>query len=129
MSETCNINKNDNQMTNVDNKIDILQYLEENQHKISLIGERMEELIDENGNKIMVLCKYFKEKPSFYNELTKNSIQKYQKKNREKLTDYHKNYIKERYKNDPEFRNKERERKKIYNERKKEKLLNQESEK
>ncbi len=77
--------------------------------KYNLIKMVEEEIIDENGNKKIVLVKYVKLNLYEKNkESYKKANKKYAQTHRKELNEYNKNLYKERYDNDPEFREKEK---------------------
>ncbi len=105
------------QINSENNKNEFEQYITENINKFSFIGEKYEDSVDENGNPIKILCKYFKEKT--YNETTKKSIKKYTENNREKINQYINNYKKNKCDTDENFKKKQLEYSRKYREKKK----------
>ncbi len=111
-------------MTSTDEqpKISIDSYLEENSKKLVFVLEGEREIIDKDGNVKKVLVQIYNEKPYTYTESRKKSNQKYIENNKEKVNEHYKKVYREKYQNDPEFREKEIERTKKYRERKKSEL-------
>ncbi len=106
---------------------DISTYLEKNKDNLKLLKEEEKEIIDENGNKKIILTKIYI-KDSTYTESSKKSQIKYKEKNLEKIKEYKKNYNKERYANDVEYREKLKQRVKENKLRKKEMKENEKKE-
>ncbi len=77
--------------------------------KYNLIKMVEEEIIDENGNKKIVLVKYVKLNLYEKNkELIKRCTQRHYEKNKKEKDEYSKKAYKERYENDEEFREREK---------------------
>lgn len=75
--------------------------------KFKLYTESISEIVDEDGSKKTVIIKFVK--PNMY-EKNKEFILNYMEKNRESFNEYSKKLYKNKYENDPEFREKERQR-------------------
>lgn len=72
-----------------------------------LFSETVSEIIDEDGVKKTVIIKFVK--PNMYQK-QKKFIKKYMENNKESINEYNKALYKKRYENDPEFREKEKQR-------------------
>ncbi len=81
--------------------------------KYNLVEEVKEEIIDENGNKQIIIKQFLKLNLYEKNKETiKKCTQKYYENHRKEKNEYNKKLYKERYDNDPEFREKEKARSK-----------------
>lgn len=77
--------------------------------KYILVKEVEEEVIDENGNKKLIIRQYMKLNLYEKNkESYKKSNKKYVENHRKEKNEYNKKIYKERYENDPEFREREK---------------------
>lgn len=84
---------------------DISYFLEKNKDNLKLLKEEEKEIIDDEGNKKIIITKIYI-KDTTYTESSKKSQLKYKEKNLDKIKEYKKNYNKERYANDVEYREK-----------------------
>ncbi len=91
---------------------------ENNKKYIKIINEEITYEEDENGNKYKVVTKTVKNKYTDKDTLMK-AIKKYKDKNKDKINNKAAENMREKYKNDPEFREKHKQRCKEYNLRKK----------
>ncbi len=77
--------------------------------KYNLIKEIEEEVIDENGNKIIIIRQYVKLNLYEKNkESIKRCTQKYIETHKKEINEYSKKLYKDKYENDPEFREREK---------------------
>ena len=90
-----------------------------NNLKITNIEEKT--YIEENGTIVIEKVVYVK------NKNLKNSHQKYYEKNKEKISEYNKKCLREKYNNDPEYRERLLARKRAAYAKKKEEKLNSEN--
>ena len=92
--------------------------MEEHNEDYHLIKEEIRNEIDENGNTKIIIMKYF-EKKNKYAENIKKAVANYQKRNKEVVNKKIIARQKERYHNDPEYREKIREQQKLSYQRRK----------
>ncbi len=100
-----NINKSEN-------------YNDNNNTNNNLVNEIIEEFIDENGNK-QIIIKQIYTKYTTYTEAHKKANKKYVENNKEKIIKYRTEYGRQRYQEDPLFREKAKEAVKKCREKKK----------
>ncbi len=97
MTEQNNNNDGDNHLFELDGE------------KYNLVKEIEEEVVDEYGNKKIVVRQYLKlnlyEKSK---ESYKKANKKYAEIHRDELNEYKKKYLSNKYQNDPEFREREK---------------------
>ncbi len=84
-----------------------------NLDKYKVLGEICTYEIGESGEKEKVKIVYLESKTK-YSENIKKAVAKYQENNREKINQVKKEKHKERYENDPEYREKIKERRRKY---------------
>lgn len=87
-------------------------------NKCNLVNEITEEIIDDNGNKKIIIKQIYKEYTT-YNESRKKINKKYFENNKEKIIKYRTDYNRKRYNEDPLYREKAKEAVKRCREKKK----------
>ncbi len=95
-----------------------------NGETFKLIQEVVDEITNEDGTKKTIVREiYLSNTYDKTRDSIRRAVKKYTEKNREAINEYHRETVKSRYHDDPEFREKERERNRLAYQRKKMKEL------
>jgi len=87
-------------------------------NKLKIINENIEYEEDENGNKYKVIIRTVEKENKTY-ESIKKAVKKYQENNKEKVNKNIADWKRNKYQNDPEFREKQKQMRREYYNRKK----------
>lgn len=106
MTDSSNINS-DNDNIQIDDD-DLF-----NNEKYKIIKEKIKQEIDENGNQITIIVKLVEKNTKYYTNL-KKAIDSYRQRNREELNKKSADRRKDKYNNDPEYKEKIKEKSRLY---------------
>jgi len=91
-----------------------------NNDKYKIIKENIKHEIDENGNQITIIVKLVEKNTKYYENI-KKAVYAYRGRNREECNKKEATRMKQKYNNDPEYKEKIKEKSRLYYQNKKKK--------